>query len=68
MHYPLPSDKRVHFYFKWPEHPDSIYTSKMYLQNAHAQVVYLHAINLSRTNQTNRLYGQLNLLAPELFF
>jgi len=27
MHYPLPSDKRVHFYFKWPEHPESIYTA-----------------------------------------
>ena len=38
MHYPLPSDKRAHFYFKWPEHPDSIYTVKIYLQNSHAQV------------------------------
>jgi len=38
MHYPLPSDKRAHFYFKWPEHPDSIYTVKIYLHNAHAQV------------------------------
>jgi len=40
MHYHLPSDKRAHFYFKWPEHPDSIYTVKMYLQNAYAQVGY----------------------------
>jgi hypothetical protein len=38
MHYPLPSDKRAHFYFKWPEHPASIYTVKMYHQNPHAQV------------------------------
>lgn len=25
-HYSLPGDKRAHFYFKWPEHPDSNYT------------------------------------------
>jgi hypothetical protein len=38
MHYPLPSDKRAHFYFQWPEYPVSIYTVKTYHQNPYAQV------------------------------